>query len=267
MTEADWLTSTNPQAMLEFIRGTWCAARGNANAANRKLRLFACAACRQALSWSGNLAGDSLRLCDLSDRYADSEITYPELEAFVPTHPDCSWPLRYDKNVHTTVLNIINAKPFLKPQAALLRDIFGNPFDHRFKVRWGQVHEHAQGAAPRVPSWLTWHDGIIPRLAQAAYDERRRQCERCQGEKRIARMRPGAEVGSGYGQVMVWEDCPDCHGTGGISDGTLDAWRLVVLADALEEAGCIDEAILRHLRDPRPHVCGCHVLDLLLGKE
>ena len=42
---------------------------------------------------------------------------------------------------------------------------------------------------------------------------------------------------------------------------------LPILADALDEAGCDDEPILRHLRYPGPHVRGCWVLDLLLGKS
>ncbi len=95
--------------------------------------------------------------------------------------------------------------------------------------------------------------------------------------------------------------CPHCSSP----DGTLDNAHLAVLSDALEEAGCpIDEQcsycngrgeweegrqgddgwvkswcppcsgggrrphpILDHLRDPGPHVRGCWVLDLLLGKE
>jgi hypothetical protein len=48
--------------------------------------------------------------------------------------------------------------------------------------------------------------------------------------------------------------------------GTLDDTRLLILADALEEAGCSDAAILGHLRGPGPHVRGCWVLDLILGK-
>jgi hypothetical protein len=43
--------------------------------------------------------------------------------------------------------------------------------------------------------------------------------------------------------------------------------RLPILADALEEAGCADAAILDHCREPGPHVRGCWVVDLLLGKE
>lgn len=49
--------------------------------------------------------------------------------------------------------------------------------------------------------------------------------------------------------------------------GQLDNARLGVLSDALEEAGCDDEAILLHLRSPGPHVRGCWALDLVLGKE
>jgi len=43
--------------------------------------------------------------------------------------------------------------------------------------------------------------------------------------------------------------------------------RLPILADALEEAGCDSADILSHLRGPGPHVRGCWVVDLLLGKE
>jgi hypothetical protein len=42
---------------------------------------------------------------------------------------------------------------------------------------------------------------------------------------------------------------------------------LPVLADALEEAGCTDPDLLNHLRGPAPHVRGCWVIDMLLGKE
>jgi hypothetical protein len=43
--------------------------------------------------------------------------------------------------------------------------------------------------------------------------------------------------------------------------------RLPILADALEDAGCSDAAILNHCREPGEHVRGCWVVDLLLGKS
>jgi hypothetical protein len=52
-----------------------------------------------------------------------------------------------------------------------------------------------------------------------------------------------------------------------LPSGELDRTRLTVLAGALEEAGCTDQAILEHLRDPGAHVRGCWPVDLLLARE
>jgi hypothetical protein len=43
--------------------------------------------------------------------------------------------------------------------------------------------------------------------------------------------------------------------------------RMPVLADALQDAGCDNADVLDHCRGPGPHVRGCWVVDLLLGKE
>jgi len=87
-------------------------------------------------------------------------------------------------------------------QAALLREVFGNPF------------------RPAVvdPDWLSLNGGAVRELAAVIYDER------------------------------AFE-------------------RLPILADALEDAGCADPVLLGHCRGPGPHVRGCWVVDLLLGKE
>jgi hypothetical protein len=42
--------------------------------------------------------------------------------------------------------------------------------------------------------------------------------------------------------------------------------RLPILADALEDAGCTDRAILDHCRGAGPHCRGCWVVDLLTGR-
>lgn len=41
---------------------------------------------------------------------------------------------------------------------------------------------------------------------------------------------------------------------------------LPVLADALEDAGCADDALLAHLRSRGPHFLGCWALDFVLDK-
>ena len=40
-----------------------------------------------------------------------------------------------------------------------------------------------------------------------------------------------------------------------------------ILADAIQDAGCDSDDILSHCRGEGPHVRGCWVVDLVLGKE
>jgi hypothetical protein len=92
---------------------------------------------------------------------------------------------------------------FLTDGAAFLRCFFPNPCR----------------PAPAVdPSWLTWNDGTVAKLAAAIYDGRR------------------------------FSDLP-------------------ILADALEDAGCADAAMLAHCRCGGEHVRGCWVVDLLTGRQ
>lgn len=47
-----------------------------------------------------------------------------------------------------------------------------------------------------------------------------------------------------------------------------DFSAMPILADALQDAGCDNEDVLAHCRDPKAtHVRGCWVVDLVLGKE
>jgi len=48
------------------------------------------------------------------------------------------------------------------------------------------------------------------------------------------------------------------------TDRTFD--QLPTLADELEKTGCANQEILGHCRGPGPHVRGCWVVDLMLGK-
>ena len=42
--------------------------------------------------------------------------------------------------------------------------------------------------------------------------------------------------------------------------------RMPILADALQDTGCANDDVLNHCRGDGPHVRGCWVVDLLLGK-
>jgi hypothetical protein len=65
---------------------------------------------------------------------------------------------------------------------------------------------------------------------------------------------------------LAWNDGTVRRIAQGIyEEGAFD--RLPILADALLDAGCDDEDLIAHCRQPGPHVRGCWAVDLILGKE
>lgn len=191
---------------------------------------------------------------------------------------------------------------------SLLRDLFGNPFrpatlpqDKQLCGKCGGedcTHEGGECRCMDCGSshWLNSRAWLTPQvlaLARAAYEQRSEgeACGRCDGEGRLPSLRPVSPDSD--------RPCPDCGGAGRVGAGLLDDVRLLVLADAMEEAGCTDEPLLRHLRGQRPcpvcrggarqnlgagehcrecdldgfrsldapHVRGCWAVDLLLGKS
>ena len=126
----------------------------------------------------------------------------------------------------------------LTTQSDLLREIVGNPFRLVALPLVAVVDKVTQAGVLSCP-WLT---PTVLDLAQHAYDERPKwKCVRCKGTGII---REDHDPHKGW----LYDQCPDCHGTGCIDDSTLDAGTMLALSDALEEAGCTDKALLMHLR-------------------
>ncbi len=65
---------------------------------------------------------------------------------------------------------------------------------------------------------------------------------------------------------LRWNDCTVSRLAGAIYEGRRFE-DMPILHDALLDAGCDDPDVLDHCRGPGPHVRGCWVLDLLLGRE
>ena len=145
----------------------------------------------------------------------------------------------------------INGRPVIHPefasrQAAALRDLVGNPFR---PVRWSSCgHCHGTG-------WRTKIDHDNPGGSVS------RPCRKCG---------PNPTVLSLATAAYEYRN----------PDGTLDPVRLLVLSDAMEEAGCgpmlesegppkvwVRHPLLAHLRSAGPHCRGCWVVDLILGRE
>ncbi len=199
-----------------------------ADATRRKLRLFAVACCRRL----PGLAELSLELLDVAERHAEGAFGQ------VPIYQD---PL---------YVAYIKASGLVRAQE-------NNPEGPR-------GHDAAQAVA-----WALVPVGVGPRecAAYAAYhagravpgpDERRAQY-RLLADVLLAH--PSAADSPAW---LSWN--------GGAVEGLARSIeseqafeRLPLLADALEDAGCTDAALLGHCRGPGPHARGCWALDLLLG--
>jgi hypothetical protein len=124
--------------------------------------------------------------------------------------------------------------------ADLLREIVGNPFQ---PVSVSSTH-----------SWLTPE---VVSMAKAAYEEASIACLHCWASGDERKFKHG---GSFY-------RCKHCRGRGWIDrDFDRNNERLAILSDALEEAGCDNEAMLRHLRGEEPYLVETKSGDLSTGK-
>lgn len=280
MTEQEWLTSEDPQAMLRrlgepgSVSGSDPEGRAyRRRITDRKLRLFACAAARQV--WHLLTDRRSRNAVEVAERFADGLATAEDMKnAHADAYYDdvspeftseMAWATcsRGVVQVERHLLRWFSVSTRLAAeQAALLRDIIGNSWRAvRLPWEWKGVTHHSPEAFERLVRegkllcpWLT---PTVLAVARATYDERPgRECARCKGRGEIRDV-----------SFEINDTCGSCHGVGRIADGTLDPTNLLVLADALEDAGCDAGELLGHLRSPGPHVRGCWAVDLVLGKE
>jgi hypothetical protein len=241
---AEWLACTDPQPMLEFLRG---------KASGRKLRLFAVACCRRI----GSLLRDrrSRQAVEVAERYADGLVDEAALEA------------------------ACRAARLSREAAA--QPAFG-------AIGSGTIgHPGVTGAAELA----AWHDDLAAAAGTASVVSAvvASVQSRPPGILRVAEL---GRLDEGYRRNRAAEQAVQCSL---LRDNFGDpfnpmcpdpAWRsalviaiagaiyeegrfqdLPVLGDALAEAGCTSEAMLRHCREPLIHARGCWLLDSILDGE
>jgi hypothetical protein len=252
MTEAEWLTSNDPDAMLAYLGG---------RAGARKLRLFEVACCWAIWPLLDHHQSESA--IEMATLDADGLVSTEAMQqaargandAYANTNQDTESdspiaPLLASKAAYLLVAapeERVRLRSTPRESAALalayaeldrlrppvpyggLGDLQGTGAEKAAyesglaAARTRQANElrdlfgNPFRPALLILEWLQWSGGIIPNLAQSIYDE---------------------------------------HAFATMSS----------LGEALQEAGCDNLDILDHCQKPGGHVRGCWVIDLLLGK-
>ncbi len=268
MTEAEWLACDDPQRMLWFLSGTGDTSRNDVThrvpdravscqnglscqsrqlrVSDRKMHLWACAYCR--LAWDQERSNPAV---EVAERYADCTTR----EELASTDQVATWAEAFPamwvaySSVNRLMLGQMRWRPVPSAiQAALLRDIAGNP--------WRPVRGHTRGVG-RVydPAWLG--DATVVALARAAYEER--LGNGLLDPLRLAVLSDALEENGCDSAELLYhlrnrERCQEC----GLPGAEQSGW----CATCDRHAGKVCWVPARRL-----HVRGCWALDLILGKE
>jgi hypothetical protein len=281
MNEQTWLQCTEPELMLDYLRGITSV---------RKARLFAVACCRRI--WHIFLDHKARSWIDIAERMADSlpvgnELTealdhgwymgFQHIDGFRKERENniqyhsifAAYNALEDDHAFLNGSRLTNDQLLLRVIRFRLPDIFhvadsdGPPLEDNelpadnSRPRLSEVPSHAAWA---VAEWLRSRDG------------EEADCRNCGAERKEQILLAHDIFGNPFRPVALnttwkrWQDGTIVR----IAQAIYDNRRfqdLPILADALEEAGCTDPAILEHCRTPGEHVRGCWVVDLVLGKK
>jgi hypothetical protein len=241
MTEEQWLACTDPKPMLEFLRG---------KASDRQLRLFACACCRRV--WHSIPPYDR-RTVEVAEAFADGLATMEEL---------------------TDSCQVSESRPGSLDEGNFDPAGEGEEYDP-YCVPWPSSATSAcaldaEDAAGDASYWSARLAGWT-RPDEVYRDEVKAQAQLLRDVigspfRPVPPKRGVKRWKEQLRSLLAWN-----HGTvPRIAQAIYDERsfdRMPILADALEDAGCTDRAMLDHCRQPVKHVRGCWVVDLLLGKE
>src|SRR5262245_16186647 len=229
MTEHEWTSSVDPSAMERFLRHRTSA---------RKARLYACACCRHV--WE--LVLDSRR------RLPQEQLRQAWTEAEF-----------MDEATSRHAVEVAEAYAD------------GRSTEEQLRQAW---HDADWAAMPYGYDVLNMAlDASNPSLelngdiaATAANDALDKSLDPYCEFLRCIYGNPFHRLPSLPATVLVWND----RAVVKLAQAIYDKGRfedLPILADRLLDAGCDDGEVLAHCRGPGPHVRGCWVVDLILGKS
>jgi hypothetical protein len=249
MTEAVWLTCTNPDPMFRYLEKT-------PHTAQRKSRLVAVACCRRLSYWLADPVFEAA--LDVIERFADGLASQAELVAV-------------DRDVVASVDRLEMAED--NPETTNAAHAF---------YQAAQAVEEAAYDDPDSPYAYRMTDVVLRTAYAAGYaatagprkgdgQDRQGYSKQAESAERQSLAKLVREVfGNPFRPVAfnpAWRTSTVVALAKGMY-GSRDFSAMPILADALQDAGCDSDDILDHCRDANAtHVRGCWVVDLVLGKS
>ena len=256
MTEELWERSTDPTELIRYMR---------TGASPRKLRLFACACCRRI--WHMLIETHWRQGVELAERFSDGMISQDHLihaatgiqraeQGAFHGDPDHSG----RSSFVAAVLSTLQVGPMLDERVSL---------DDGATWQVRRKPEHVVAAMGAANAALAHAQSVFlgeDPSSVAAMDAWRQARD---AEKSAQAPLARDIFGNPFRPAAFdprWRSADAVELARGIyEDRAFD--RMPMLADALMDAGCDADDILTHCRAEGPHVRGCWVVDLILGKE
>lgn len=242
MTESAWATSTDPARMLESLRG---------KISDRKFRLFAVTCCRRIF----HLLEDrrSRRALEVGEQHAEGLLNHEDWLA-----------INREASLSATDIGraaedaLINGSDNVQVSSVYAAAAAGHLLGEPAFSRAESVATCTENALASLPA---------SRLSVHNFENDIRLKERAMHCGLLREI-----FGNPFQPLVLDPSWLKWNGgtvitlaQGIYEDRAFD--RLPILADALMDAGCFDEEILNHCRSQGPHVRGCWVVDLVLGKR
>jgi hypothetical protein len=231
MTDQEWLVADLPHQMIAYLQRAF-----RERSPKRKLRLYLCGCWHYLLA--SMTPGDLPSHLLVAERYADGQLSLNDMNLV-------------RESVKMATRNWIRASPDQLLAIAVL-DRHKELWDSALRVTALVIQLRLADAFPNgfrtevANGWRVRRDGERLHLARMLRDI-------FSNHFRPVPFDPRWRTSDVLGLARAIYD-----------DRAFD--RVPILADALMDAGCADEQVLAHCRGDGPHVRGCWVVDLVLGK-
>jgi len=298
LTEREWLGSTRPEKLLRWLDST---TRADRKPTHRGMRLFVCACCRSL--WD-KLKDQRLRdSVETAELFADGEATERQLElahkmacpAVSKTHSSapneyfCVWAAlmtsKPGDRFHDFLTELERCPSDDHPlpkatQLELIREIFGNPFRPAIadcnEALDGSCEAHgcdfqktgeATSICPGGRGWFRTRIACTPTVRDLALASYMDRSSQDRAELDPSRLLVLADALEEAGMRPV---------TGRTVSQVVQARQQAVMGGCCERfadhsaCDCLElavpDGVLEHLRSPGPHYRGCWALDFVLGR-